>query len=143
MADSKTIMDPETLIAAVANWAQLDTRVVAATLCGSHARNEARPDSDIDLILVTSKPTSLIDDRAWLNNFGDPLLVADEDWGLVQSIRVYYGELEVEFGITGLGWVEPPIDSGTAAVMREPMRILYDPESLITKAIAEVRPYAE
>ena len=132
-------MDTERLIRAVADWARYDARVLAASLCGSHARGEARADSDIDLVLVTSKPASLIDDRNWLDNFGEHDVVADEDWGLVQSIRVFYGKLEVEFGIAALEWVQSPIDAGTALVMRQPMRILHDPESLIANAIAEVR----
>ena len=132
-------MESESLIAAVAKWAENDSRIVAASLCGSHALGEARPDSDIDLVLVALEPTLLLDNRDWLNNFGTPDIVADEDWGLVQSIRVFYGELEVEFGITGLKWVNPPIDRGTAQVMRSPMRILYDPESRMSKAVAEAR----
>lgn len=132
-------MDADDLITIVASWAQCDDRVLAAALCGSHARGAARPDSDIDLSLVSPDPTSLLDDRNWLTTFGIPDVVGVEDWGLVQSIRVYYGNLEVEFGIAGLEWVEPPIDSGTAVLMRDPMRILHDPGELFNRAIADVR----
>jgi len=95
--------------------------------------------SDIDIVLVSPTPESLLEDRNWLNSLGDPAVVGDEDWELVQSILIFFRMLEVEFGIAGLDWVRPPIDSGTAAVMRQPMRLLYDPESLIAIAIANVR----
>lgn len=132
-------MEAETFIKAAADWARCESRIVAAALCGSHARGEARPDSDIDLILISPNPSSLLNDRDWLSHFGDANVVEDEDWGLVQSIRVFYGKLEVEFGIAGLEWVQPPIDSGTAKVLRQPMCILHDPKILFTNAITEAR----
>jgi len=130
---------PEKLIESAAELARSDSRIVAAALCGSYARGTARPDSDIDIALVSPDPNSLLNERDWLDTFGTPTAVGVEDYGLVQSIRVYYGTLEVEFGIAGLEWVEPPIDSGTAEVLREPMRILHDPERLFDIAIAIVQ----
>lgn len=132
-------MDPVSFATKVTKWAKCDNRVVAALVCGSHARNRAHADSDLDFILIAPEPISLLDNRAWLGSFGRADVVRDEDWGLVQSIRAYYGTLEVEFGIAGLEWAQPPIDSGTARVMLEPTRILYDPEHLLERAIAEVR----
>ena len=53
----------------------------------------------------------------------------------MQSLRVYYGALEVEFGIAPEAWVELPIDSGTAQVMKDGFRIVYDPEGRLRKAL--------
>ena len=44
-----------------------------------------------------------------------------EDYGLVQSRRVRYGNgVEVEFGITTIGWLNTaPIDEGSRRVMSD------------------------
>ena len=55
---------------------------------------------------------------------------------LVQSIRVFYGAVEAEFGITDRAWAELPIDPETASVINDGMRILYDPERRLEKAVA-------
>ncbi len=131
-------MTAEELIENVGIWAERDDRVIALALCGSHVRGEARPDSDIDICLVSVDPDSLLKDRSWLSEFGAVTVPGPvEDYGLVQSIRAFYSGLEVEFGIAGLKWVEPPIDSGTAIVMRGPLRVLYDPEDHFGRAIGD------
>ncbi len=131
-------MGPDELIAKVRNWSRSDHRVIAAGLCGSHARGEATPDSDVDFCILTPDPGSLLEDRAWIKNFGADAREAGsiEDYGLVQSIRVFYGETEAEFGITDQAWAELPLDPGTAGVINDGMRILHDPERRLEKAIA-------
>ena len=131
-------MTPDELISKVAGWAQSDDRVVAAGLCGSHARGEARPDSDIDFVILTPDPASLLDDRVWIAGFGTDARVAGpvEDYKLVQSIRVFYGKTEAEFGVTDKVWAQPPIDHETAGVINKGMRILYDPDGRLREAVA-------
>ena len=115
-----------------------DDRVIATGICGSHARGEARPDSDIDFCIVTPDPRSLLDDRAWILEFGRDAQVAGpiEDYNLVQSLRVFYGTTEAEFGVTDRAWAEPPIDRDTATVINDGLTILYDPEDILARAVA-------
>jgi len=122
----------------VGNWAQRDDRVIAAGVCGSYARGKARPDSDIDFCIVSADRNSFLENRSWVMDFGSDARVAGavEDYNLVQSIRVFYGALEVEFGVTDRTWMEPPIDRETASVMSNGLRILYDPEVRLEKAVA-------
>ncbi len=131
-------MDADDLIAKVADWSQRDGRVIAAAICGSHARGEARPDSDIDFCIVSSDPVSLLSDRAWIPGFGPDARVAGpvEDYNLVQSLRVFFGETEAEFGITDPAWMQLPIDPGTAAVINDGLKILYDPDGHLDRAVA-------
>jgi len=58
-----------------------------------------------------------------------------EDYNLVQSIRVFYGTTEAEFGVADQAWMQLPIDPGTAGVMNDGLRILYDPEGRLEKAV--------
>jgi hypothetical protein len=134
-------VDANELIQKVASWSKHDDRVIAAGVCGSHARGEARPDSDIDFCILTLDPSSLLEDRSWLYGFGADAQVPGptEDYNLVQSIRVFYGATEAEFGVTDQAWAQLPIDPETASVINNGLRILYDPERRLERAIG----YAE
>lgn len=131
-------MDPYELIAKVAEWAMLDDRVIALGLCGSYARATARPDSDIDFCILSQDPKSLLEDRSWILSIGPEARVAGpiEDYNLVQSIRVFYGTTEAEFGVTDEAWAQLPLDRGTAGVINDGLRILYDPEGRLAEASA-------
>jgi hypothetical protein len=131
-------LDAYVLIAKVADWSQRDHRVLAAAVCGSYARAEARPDSDVDFCILTRSPRSLLDDRAWIQDFSDDARVAGpvEDYKLVQSIRVFYGPTEAEFGVTDEAWIRPPIDRETAGVINDGLQILYDPKGRLADAAA-------
>ena len=120
----------EDILAAVKRWAR-DTRgVKALVLVGSHARGEAGPDSDVDLVLLTSRPQELTTNHDWVEQFGDVTRIAREDWGRVQSLRVFYESgLEVEFGLTLPDWATAP-DEGTLDVVRKGLRVFWDPTGL-------------
>lgn len=135
------IVGADELIAKVRSWSQCDDRVVAAGLCGSHARGEARPDSDIDFCILTPNSDSLLDDRSWIYDLGADARVAGavEDYNLVQSIRVFYGETEAEFGITDVAWAKPPIDPKTADVINNGLQILHDPDRRLETAVADAQ----
>lgn len=108
--------------------------VLGIALVGSHARGEARPDSDIDLILVCDDPAALLADRAWVEKFEEVQSAQVEDWGLCTSLRVFYANgPEVEFGIVPEQWTALPPDPGTAKVVCEGMRILFDPQGILAQ----------
>ncbi len=129
-------MDADNLIANALRWSNDDGRVVGLALCGSYARGEQRPDSDIDFCILTPEPRSLLQDPSWIHDLGNDARVTEsvEDFKLVQSIRVFYGETEVELGVTDQAWAEAPLDAGTAGVINDGLKILYDPEGLLETA---------
>jgi predicted nucleotidyltransferase len=131
-------LKPHELIAKVTDWSQHDDRVIAAGICGSRARGEARPDSDIDFCILTANPHQLLDDVSWVFEFGSDARVAGdvEDYKLVQSIRVWYGTTEAEFGITDEAWAQLPIDAETVSVINDGLQILYDPDERLARAVA-------
>ncbi len=122
-------------------WAANQDELVAAALVGSFARGTARDDSDVDLILITENPDLYLRDDQWLEAFGHVLKVTVEDWGLVQSKRVFYeGKLEVEFGMTTPHWAATdPLDSGTRRVLTHGVQVLFDRNGLLAMALAVIR----
>lgn len=122
-------------------WASARAEIEAVVLVGSWARGDARPDSDVDLVIVAEAPERYERDLDWVHRFGEPASVALEDWGLVQSVRVHYRNgLEVEFGWTTDAWVNTdPVDPGTAAVIRNGARVLLDRAGRLSKLVASVR----
>ncbi len=129
----------ENLINLVIDWAKSEEGVLGVALVGSHARGEARQDSDIDLVIISSDPYRYIDDSSWISSFGEIKSCKTEDWGILTSLRVFFRDgLEVEFGFSSLEWVAIPPDSGTAEVVADGMKILFDSKGLLTRLQEEV-----
>ena len=116
----------------VTDWVAHQPTIAAVALVGSHARGEARPDSDIDVVLLCEEPHAFLAHTSWIHSFGTVERCHTEAWGLVTSLRVHYKEgLEVEFGMTTLAWAGLPVDPGTQDVVSHGMRILWDREGLL------------
>jgi predicted nucleotidyltransferase len=120
-------------------WAEQRKHVAGLLLVGSHARGTARPDSDIDVLLLVAEPEPYVSNQDWLQDFGSVTQADVEDWGAVTSIRVLYqtGD-EVEFGLAPPRWAEHPFDKGTAKVLRDGFRVLYDPRGLLKNLRSEL-----
>jgi predicted nucleotidyltransferase len=122
----------EELLDAVAAWAAGDSRIAAVALVGSVARGTARPDSDLDLLVLSDAAHALLADPAWLDRFGRPSRYVLESWGVVTALRVWYAEgPEVEFGLTTPRWAARPMDPGTRQVVEGGLRVVFDREGLL------------
>jgi predicted nucleotidyltransferase len=131
-------MGPESYILEFLNsvivWATNQPGISGVALVGSHARGEARPDSDIDLVLLCTDPQVFLSDTSWVQGFGEVDTHQTEDWGMVTSLRVHYQNgLEVEFGMTTPQWASLPVDPGTRSVVLNGMKILTDPTGSLDK----------
>ena len=114
---------------------------MGAALIGSHARGAARPDSDVDLLVVTTAPRRYLEDHRWMTGFGSPKTIALEEWGAVTSLRVRFERgPEVELGVTTPEWLEiDPVDPGTARVVRDGFRILLDRSGLLRELVTALQ----
>jgi predicted nucleotidyltransferase len=123
------------LLADVTRWALAHRDVLGLALVGSHARERARADSDVDLVILCADPPTLIRNPDWITRFGEVERSALEDYGALRSLRVFYrAGPEVEFGITSPAWAAIPLDPGTRGVISGGMRVLYDPRGLLERA---------
>jgi predicted nucleotidyltransferase len=124
----------EKYIEKVRHWACTEDKVYALALVGSHARQQARPDSDIDFVIISNDVTQLEKDISWLNRFGTIERQAKEKWGSVTAIRVFYADgQEIEFGLALKSWAAIPADAGTKRVVKDGMVILKDPDKILEK----------
>jgi predicted nucleotidyltransferase len=118
----------------VTDWAAHQPTIAAVALVGSHARGAARPDSDIDVVLLCEEPHAFLAHTSWIHHFGAVARCHTEAWGVVTSLRVHYTDsVEVEFGLTTRAWAGLPVDPGTQDVVSHGMRILWDREGLLAR----------
>ena len=117
----------------IAAWARGRADVRAAAMVGSWARGEARPDSDVDVVLLTTSP-ALYAEPPW----PDCELVQTREWGVLTERRLRFSSgLELELGVAPLSWAAAdPVDPGTRKVVSDGMRILHDPDRLLAKLAA-------
>jgi len=124
------------LVKAVALWAENHVDIVSVALVGSHARGNARVDSDVDLVLQCASPARYLGDLTWISEFGVAKDVSVEDYGVVQSVRVFYEDgPEVEYGITSSEWATLPLDEGTLKVLRDGVKVLLDRDGSLNRAV--------
>jgi predicted nucleotidyltransferase len=124
---------PHDLLERATRWASERSDIRGLALVGSHASSRARPDSDVDLVLLTTEPKRYLEDTSWVSVFGTSRLIALESWGKVTSVRVHYDPgPEVEFGITTPDWAASPVDAGTRRVVHDGIVVLLDPDGTLS-----------
>jgi predicted nucleotidyltransferase len=128
------------IIDLVVDYAKSRNDILGIGLCGSWARGEASPDSDIDLSIIVEDKT-IFKSQEWVENFHfhkiqDSLKsYRDEIYGVTWSRHVILeSEVEIEFGFADKSWANiNNLDEGTRKVVSDGYRILYDPSKLLEK----------
>jgi hypothetical protein len=132
----------ERILQTILAWATVRPNIRAVTLVGSHARGTARPDSDIDLMLLTTDPDTFRADNTWVDRIDwhsidtHPQKWQDENYGAAWSRRVWLdaAPMQVELTFAPLSWANAnPADAGTRQVISGGCRILYDPDALLVR----------
>lgn len=128
----------------LAAFGAAESSIDAIVLVGSHANGDAKPDSDVDVVIITKTTEQLMDGFAWAYRFGRVTSSEEEDHGLVQSLRVFYdGGLEVEFGITSSDWIADDQLKETGSILKKGYRVIYDPQNVIEPFYARCGAIAE
>ena len=132
----KKTEDIRDFLNAFVDWASVQGDVQAIALVGSYARDEARDDSDIDLVLLTDEPQKYLEHFKWIEVFGAVEKYQTEDYGKLISIRVWYQNgVEVEYGISTPDWAAVPLDAGTQEVMLGGMTVLFERGNLLSRNV--------
>ena len=122
------------LIRRAADWAESRRDLAAVALVGSWARNEAREESDVDLVVLTDDPTSYTEDDDWIHELAPgATVVRTGRWSVIAERRFRLPSgLELEIGVGLPSWAATePIDDGTRRVVKAGFRSLYDPHGLL------------
>ena len=111
----------------VKQWASMNPEIDCILLVGSYARNTAKTDSDIDLVIISNHKNELVQDCAIFAFFGPIRHKQIEYYGACTSWRIFYENgLEAEFGLVDRSWIQMPLDEGTAHVLQDGFQVLYD-----------------
>ena len=129
------------MLAKIPGWAARRADVVAVGLAGSWARDRARPDSDVDLVVLTTDPDVYLENKAWIVELGGLRVVKTRAWGPMTERRFMLPSgLEVDAGIAPPSWAATgPIDSGTRTVVRDGFSVLYDPGKVLARLVGACR----
>ena len=127
-----------------AEWSHKQNHILGLALVGSYACGLERPDSDVDFVIISDDEESLLQNDDWIEGFGTVSKTQLEDYGLVQSRRVFYEDgVEAEFGFTGREWLRTdPVDRGTRCVLQSGYKVLDDKAGLFSsfnRAVDEFR----
>jgi len=115
-------------------WAAAQADIQAIGLVGSYARNAARLDSDIDLVVLSRNPQRYLEDTHWASLFGKVERQQVEEYGPLTSLRIWYtGGREVEYGLTDESWAAVPLDKGSASVIANGMQVLFERYPLLSR----------
>ncbi|MFF0630439.1 nucleotidyltransferase domain-containing protein [Streptomyces sp. NPDC004296] len=135
------VTEVQEIIDRITRWAANRQDIVGLLLVGSYARNAARPDSDIDIVLLTTDQTRYFN-NTWANELALGELVRTQAWGPITERRyARTSGLEVEIGIGSPEWAQTnPVDPGTRRVITDGARPLHDPAGVLASLIQTCRP---
>lgn len=147
MIQAMTPEDADRLIAAFTAWTDAQPTCCALAIAGSWARGAARPDSDLDLIVLTDDLPGWTTGAGWLGAlepWPDDLVFTNaslETHGAARSWRIWLGAAELELNFADINWADiAPVDPGTRRVVSDGLRILIDKDGLLdalARAVAE------
>jgi hypothetical protein len=127
--------DVAEVAARVVRWALDRPAVRGVALAGSWARGQPRAGSDVDLVVLTDdEPLDVADALP-----ADAVDLGSRRWGPLHERRFRLTSgLEVDLGLAPLSWAAVPVDHGTARVVAGGLRVLWDPDGLLTRLVGKV-----
>lgn len=141
-----TPVQAEALAGQVTAFARAEPGISAAAVCGSWARGEARPSSDLDIVLLAADPDrwrdlQLLAARLLPGSGFDLAAARAADYGAVWSAHLRLRpEAELELSFAAPGWAcADPVDPGTRAVVEGGFRVLLDERGAFERLLAAVR----
>jgi hypothetical protein len=129
--DADTLGTAAVAIDALTRWAAGRPDIHALALVGSRAGGTPRPDSDVDLVLLTEDVERYVLRDDWAAGLGP--IVATRRWGAVTERRIRLPDgIEMDVAIAPPKWAATKrVDRGTRRVVRDGMRILHDPRGAL------------
>jgi predicted nucleotidyltransferase len=112
-------------------WSEQQTHIKGVAVVGSFARGDFHSNSDLDLTIISTNKDLTLDIIKNEFNFGNIESSSLEEWGILTSIRIFYGNgLEVEYGVVTDQWVKEPLDEGTKNVVKNGFKVVTEKEDI-------------
>lgn len=94
-------------------------------------------DSDVDLVILSDRADRHLADLAFIDSITPGgQIIRHEQWGPMHERRVRLDNgLVVEFGVTAPAWAGLPVDAGTARVLSDGCKIIFD-DGTVTAALS-------
>lgn len=139
MVTPQRVEEVRSAIEKVRTWASEHDDVRGVVVVGSWARDAARMDSDVDIVVLTDA-SAHADPEVWTHLLGGTV-IRQERWGPLREVRVQRPSgLDVEMGIASLGWAATdPVDPGTRRVVHDGHHVVYDPDGILAALSAACR----
>ncbi|MDQ3095504.1 MAG: nucleotidyltransferase domain-containing protein [Actinomycetota bacterium] len=132
-------------MARAAQWANCQPDVPTVVVVGSYAYGHPRMESDVDLVVLSSRAPEQLADLASIQRITPRgRVIRREQWGPMNERRVRLASgLVVEIGLTAPEWAALPLDPGTATVLSDECKIVVD-DGTVTAALQSIgRPVAD
>lgn len=135
-------------------WANTQDHIRLAIVVGSRARTKAPADewSDLDIVIYSTKPQTLIDSAEWVSEFGNPVITFVEPTaagsGESYERRVLYDNgLDVDFAVDPFKYVldaqkrgvTPELVNETFNVLGRGIRVLIDKDNIMDTFLKEYK----
>jgi predicted nucleotidyltransferase len=141
-----TPADAHSLTAAIANWVRTNSDLRALALAGSWSRGTARPDSDLDLLILAVNPNQYQSDQGWLHQIilPEPFRILSGESATYGVVWAYHVALEpateLELGFGPLDWASTdPIDAGSRRVVTEGFKVIVDKDGQLERLVGAIR----
>src|ERR1700761_1375019 len=120
----KTSKDIQNILTQILHWAKSQDDIKGVALIGSYARDMAKNNSDIDLVLVVKNYKNYLHDLSWLNHFGIVQNVTQMNDSKMTSLQVdYLNSYPIEFCITTSAWTKIPPDRSSVELILNGIKI--------------------
>ena len=106
--------------------AEKNEDILAILLVGSYARNKQHDKSDIDIMIITTDETKYFSDYNWIDEIAEASAIEKENWGMVNTLRCFSDQTEIEFNICPTEWIILPTDPETERVLRDGYKIIFE-----------------
>jgi predicted nucleotidyltransferase len=131
------------IVRCVRTWAAGSPDITGVAVVGSWARDEARMESDLDLVVLTVEAHRYVTDDRWVTDaVGERAeVVRTQGWGALTERRVVLRSgFAVEFGFAAPSWASTePLDAGTARAVRDGCLPTHDPAGAFASLLAVLR----
>lgn len=116
--------------------------IAGIALFGSQAHGTARPDSDIDVLIVTPDIQRHFEDDHYARCFGSFRYARREKWFSGETLRSFFREEhgQIEYNFVLPDWADLPANDEARRIVKDGIKILHDPHGILEKLQKAVLP---